>query len=268
VSRERIGALVLHSCPAQARLARGPEMLSVLLEAGGTSRVAFARECGSLVVGGLRERAVVGVRRVLVLPRLSARASLALSLFAAVSVAACGGSNGPSPAPSGPVGQSPKTAVADAYRFSVCMRSHGVENFPDPQVSSSGGHQSINISLSPGVADSPAFNSARTACGHLVPGANSGPSASQQQAQTQDLVAFAECMRKHGFARFPDPNNQGQLSPTQIQSAGINLRAPAVQPAADACTSVTHGLLTKADVAQAIANGSGSQAQPAPQSAP
>ncbi len=148
------------------------------------------------------------------------------------------------------------------------MRSHGVENFPDPQVSSSGGHLSINISLSSGVADSPAFKSARTACGHLVPGANSGPSVAQQQAQTRDLLAFAQCMRKHGFARFPDPNSQGQLSPTQIQGAGINLRAPAVQPAADACTSVTHGLLTKADVAQAIANGSGSQAQPAPQPAP
>lgn len=98
--------------------------------------------------------------------------------------------------------------------------------------------------------------------------ASSGPSPAQHQAQTQDLIAFAQCMRKHGFSRFPDPNTQGQLSPTQIQSAGINLKAPALQPAADACTSVTHGLLTKADVAQAIAVGSGSQAQPAPQPAP
>lgn len=195
-------------------------------------------------------------------------ASVVLSLLAAVSVAACGGSNGPSPAPSGAVGLSPKTAIADAYKFSVCMRNHGVENFPDPQVSSSGGHQSINISLSPGVTDSPAFKSARTACGRLVPGLGSGPSAAQQQAQMEDLVAFAQCMRKHGFSRFPDPNARGQLSPAQIQSAGINLKAPAVQPAADACTSVTHGLLTKADVAQAIAVGSGTQAQPAPQSAP
>ncbi len=95
-------------------------------------------------------------------------AVVALILFLAVSVAACGGSNGPSPAPGGAVGQLPKTAIADAYKFSVCMRSHGVENFPGPQVSSSGGHRSINISLSPSVADAPAFKSARTACGHLV----------------------------------------------------------------------------------------------------
>jgi hypothetical protein len=195
-------------------------------------------------------------------------ASAALSLLAAISVAACGGSNSPSPSPSGAVGQSPKTSIADAYKYSVCMRNHGVENFPDPHVSSSSGQQSINLSLSPGVAHSLAFKSARNACGHLVPGANSGPSAPQQQAQTEALVSFAQCMRKHGFSRFPDPNTQGQLSPTQIQSAGINLKAPAVQPAADACTSVTHGQITKADVAQAIADDSGSQAQPVPQPAP
>jgi hypothetical protein len=194
-------------------------------------------------------------------------ASAAISLLAALSVGACGGSNGPSPSPSGAVGQSPKTSIADAYKFSACTRNHSVENFPDPHVSSSSGQQSINIPLSPGVANSPAFKSARNACGRLVPGANSGPSAAQQ-GQTEALVAFARCMGKHGFSRFPDPTAQGQLSPTQIQSAGINLKAPAVQPAADACTSVTHGQLTKADVAQAIADGSGSQTQPTPQSAP
>ncbi len=218
-----------------------------------------------------RHRCVILVAaKIRMLPQRWTRivASAALSLLAAISVAACGGSNGPSPAPSGAVGQSPGTSIADAYKFSACMRNHGVENFPDPRVSSSSGQQSINLSLSPGVAHSPAFKSARNACGHLVPGANSGPSAAQQQAQTKDLVAFAQCMRKHGFSRFPDPTSQGQLSPTQIQSAGINLKAPAVQPAADACTSVTHGQITEADVAQAIAGGSGGQARPAPQPAP
>jgi hypothetical protein len=204
------------------------------------------------------------------LPQRLARivACAALTLLAAISVAACGGSNGPSPAPNGPVGQSPGTSVAGAYKFSACMRNHGVENFPDPRVSTSNGQQSINLSLSPSVAHSPAFKSARTACERLLPQGNSGPGAAQQQTQTKDLIAFAQCMRNHGFLGFPDPTAQGQLSPTQIQSAGINLKAPAVQSAADACTSVTHGQITKADVAQAIAASSGGQAQPAPQSAP
>ena len=63
MNRERIGTLVLRAYPAEARLARGPEMLSMLLDAGATSRVAFARECGSLVLSGFRERAAIGVRR-------------------------------------------------------------------------------------------------------------------------------------------------------------------------------------------------------------
>jgi hypothetical protein len=56
VTRERIGALVLRAYPSATRLARGPEMLSMLLDAGGASPIIFARECGSLIAGGLRER--------------------------------------------------------------------------------------------------------------------------------------------------------------------------------------------------------------------
>ncbi len=63
--RERIGAIVLRAYPPAVRLARGPEMLSMLLDAGAQSRLAFARECGSLIVGGLRERAHVRRGRIL-----------------------------------------------------------------------------------------------------------------------------------------------------------------------------------------------------------
>lgn len=64
MTRERIGSLVLRAYPAEARRARGPEMLSMLLDAGATSSAAFARECGSLVVGGFRERAAIVAGRV------------------------------------------------------------------------------------------------------------------------------------------------------------------------------------------------------------
>jgi hypothetical protein len=56
VTRERIGSLVLRAYPTAVRLARGPEMLSMLLDAGEQSALTFTRECGSLVIGGLRER--------------------------------------------------------------------------------------------------------------------------------------------------------------------------------------------------------------------
>ncbi len=57
-------------------------------------------------------------------------------------------------------------------------------------------------------------------------------------------------MRRHGFGRFPDPDSRGDLTIAMIEAAGINLKEPAVKPAADACASVTHGILTKAAVAQ------------------
>lgn len=63
--RERIGAFVLRAYPPSARRARGPEMLSMLLDAGEPSRLEFTRECGSLVIGGLRERAHSGGARLL-----------------------------------------------------------------------------------------------------------------------------------------------------------------------------------------------------------
>jgi hypothetical protein len=56
VTRERIGSLVLRAYPRQTRSARGAEMLSMLLDAGGTSSLTFIRECAGLLVGGLRER--------------------------------------------------------------------------------------------------------------------------------------------------------------------------------------------------------------------
>jgi hypothetical protein len=37
-----------------------------------------------------------------------------------------------------------------------------------------------------------------------------------------------------------------------LAEAGINLHQPALLQAGDACVSVTHGVLTKADVARAV----------------
>ena len=53
--------------------------------------------------------------------------------------------------------------------FAVCMRSHGVPGYPDPEVSSSGNR--VQVTISPGSADpnSPAFKSAGHTCHNLLP---------------------------------------------------------------------------------------------------
>jgi len=177
-----------------------------------------------------------------------------LAALAALLLAACGGSGKPSN--SGTSGSSPKaSAEAKAYKFPMCMRDHGVTSFPDPQAD--GNH--ITLEVTPTIVASPAFKSAMKACAYLLPaGADriNGPSLAQQKARTEGLLAFAACVRKHGFPSFPDPTSQGQLTLEMIAQAGINLRQPAVLQAGDACVSVSDGQITKADVAQAVA-GSG-----------
>jgi hypothetical protein len=68
-------------------------------------------------------------------------------------------------------------AEAAALKFSQCMRSHGVSDFPDPQFKSAGGGVSIRISGHAGSGsssdldpNSPIFQKAQKTCGSLLPG--------------------------------------------------------------------------------------------------
>ena len=60
--RERIGQAALRAYPSEARQSRGREMLGMLLDAGEQSTLAFVRESGSLVLGGLHERRAITAR--------------------------------------------------------------------------------------------------------------------------------------------------------------------------------------------------------------
>ena len=67
--------------------------------------------------------------------------------------------------------------VAQALKFSQCMRAHGVTDFPDPQVQSNGGI-GIRISATPGSdlnPNSPTFEAAQSACQNIMPGRKGGP---------------------------------------------------------------------------------------------
>jgi hypothetical protein len=66
-------------------------------------------------------------------------------------------------------------AVASALKFSECMRNHGITDFPDPKVSTSGGNIGISISLRSGKGsdlnpNGPQFQAAQKACQSLAPG--------------------------------------------------------------------------------------------------
>ena len=175
-------------------------------------------------------------------------------------LAACGGSKKPPAANSGGSASSNGSPGAAAYHYSACMRTHGVTNFQDPTVITNGNQVKVAIHIDPSISGSPSFKSAQKACGHLLPGGGPsgvGPTTAQMRIRSEALLAFAKCMRQHGFPAFPDPTSQGQLSPEMLTKAGIDLQQPAIKPAAYACLPLTHGLLTKADVNRAVANPNG-----------
>jgi len=182
--------------------------------------------------------------------------------FAATAIlaAGCGGGSSPGVAslnsstatsvssPAGPPTQAElQREQHDATRFAVCMRAHGVP-IPNPTVAPRAFKNAFSAQ------SSPAFRSAYTVCGHFLP-AGHGPnqSTARSQRQTAALLAFARCLQGHGFPGFPDPNSSGELTHEMLASAGIDLHQPAVVRAADACTRVTHGVITKAVVAHFVA---------------
>jgi hypothetical protein len=173
---------------------------------------------------------------------------MAAAITAATAIAACGSNSSSSSSGGGPRTQARvQQEQQEVVRFADCMRSHGVTNFPDPTTSP----REFKQALDPTTAHSPAFQPAVSICQHLLPrGGSTGQSAPSSRAKITAMVAFARCMRSRGFPSFPDPTSNGQLTHEMLANAGINVHEPAVVPAADACVSVTHGFLTRPDVAR------------------
>lgn len=118
--------------------------------------------------------------------------------------------------------------------FAQCMRSNGVPGFRNP--SSNNGPLSTN-QIHP---NSPAFKTALRACQKYAPGGHAGPPA-PTAAQLHAAIAFAQCIRTHGFPQFPDPLTtygpgltlaRGEYFPPVNTS---ELQSPAFRQAAKTC---------------------------------
>jgi hypothetical protein len=124
-------------------------------------------------------------------------------------------------------------------KFSACMRSHGVPNFPDPN-----GQGSITFGSSDGIdPGSPQFQSAQKACQKLLPNGGAPSPAQQAKAQAATL-RFSACMRSHGVPKFPDPSfSGGRISLRINASSGIDPQSPQFQAAQKACQGSLPGKL-------------------------
>jgi hypothetical protein len=171
-------------------------------------------------------------------------AATALALLAACS----GGSS------SSGVGGTPNAGKASsspsAVAYSHCMRSHGVPNYPDPGSDGAlpkGDAQQFGVSSSQ-------LQAAESDCQHLYP-ANDGaiqqcettgdcPQAVVQQALNV-MREYAQCLRSHGVARWPDPTLDSQGRPFfDVSAAGLSSQythSPAFESKDSECERLVGG---------------------------
>jgi hypothetical protein len=152
----------------------------------------------------------------------------ATALVLALPLAACGSSGTGDKQAAAITGN---TAYAQGLKFSQCMRSHGVPSFPDPQPNGS-----MLLRAQPGTSlnpQAPAFQSAQSACKHLLPGG--GRSGPVPLSVRRKALQFAACMRRHGIRNFPDPTFSTEGGVQISLNAGIDPRSPAFQSAQKAC---------------------------------
>jgi len=125
-----------------------------------------------------------------------------------------------------------------ALKFTKCMRTNGVSNFPDP--SSSG---AITFGSSSGIDPrSTQFQAAQRKCQKDLPTPHFTPA--QQAAERAAALRFSKCMRSHGVSNYPDPQfGSGGLGAVRIggPGSGLDPSSPIFQRAMQACASLGLG---------------------------
>jgi hypothetical protein len=137
------------------------------------------------------------------------------------------------PAASGSSGSS-GSMEAQLLKYTVCMRAHGISDFPDPVPSPLGGygfhyHATPGSDLDP---NSPHNQSATKACQRYVPPSLANLTPAQMMANG---AKWTDCMRAHGEPDFPEPNAQGLIEIT------MDPNSAQFQKAEKACQSHNNG---------------------------
>ena len=111
-----------------------------------------------------------------------------------------------------------------------CLRDHGIPNFPDPVLDTRGQPQ-IDTQLLNSLPAS-VTQAAELACRAQIEAAQQGADAQRPPATPQELAQatrFAQCMRRHGWPNFPDPDAQGSFSSATPGALPASKRDPSFQ---------------------------------------
>jgi hypothetical protein len=145
---------------------------------------------------------------------------------------------GASPTSGGPTTSQSSTSQMLAY--ARCMRSLGVPTFPDPN--SSGQIPKAQV-VSARQNDPSRFDSAGSACRHLLPGGGHGETPAQIAADWTQFRQFTNCMRSHGVHDFPDPTNRSTTDRRpnfNFAAVGLDPNSPQRKATAQQCASMLH----------------------------
>lgn len=115
------------------------------------------------------------------------------------------------------------SSLSQALKYTECMRSHGIADFPDP-----GSNGQITVTLNGPNSDlspsNPKFQAAEAGCKSLQP--SGGTPVQQQQNYTAEL-RYAHCMQARGVP-VPDPAAPGSGANSQNNSG--NTGSDSVNP--------------------------------------
>jgi hypothetical protein len=186
------------------------------------------------------------------MPTVRRGATLVALAALAVTAAACGGSSSSSGGVASIASGGTSTISASAtsttssanrqallMKAAQCMRTNGVTTFPDPTVDSNGnvrlqGLRGLN-------RNDPVVAKAFAACQPLFRAARPQFSPAQQVALQNALLAYAKCVRAHGY-NMPDPTfgggGGGPASGGGAFGSSINRNDPKYVKARAACRSV------------------------------
>ena len=170
--------------------------------------------------------------------RAAAHLAVAVAAGLVALTAGCGGSSSGKVAQLGSTttgshGSSGATAASTQgsgwLAFSGCMRTHGVARYPDPGTSGippKATLQQLGVS-------SAGFQSAQSACRHLLPNGGRPPNEAERRRVAVQSLQFSRCVRSHGVPNFPDPDVTGRIP--DPGSVGVDQGSPKFQAANEAC---------------------------------
>ncbi len=153
-----------------------------------------------------------------------------LTLLLALGAAGCNRGDDPGVA-TGKTGAPKAGASASAgdgsgLKFSQCMRDQGLSWFPDP-----GPDGGLKVSVPEGT-DQSTYDKAEQACKAFAPG--SGQQGRPSEEDLAKIRQMSQCMREHGFAKYPDPDANGSIT-IDSRVLGVEPDDPAFQQALEDC---------------------------------